>query len=79
MTNKKRLAILLFTLFLLALITPASQVAAQSCVQPPDGLVSWWPGDGNANDIQDSNYGTLQNGATFAPGIFSHEPMALTK
>jgi hypothetical protein len=41
---------------------------AQTCVQPPAGLVSWWPGDGDVEDIQDSNHGTLQNGATFAPG-----------
>jgi hypothetical protein len=40
----------------------------QTCTQPPSGLVSWWPGDGNANDIQDGNDGTLQNGAAFAPG-----------
>ncbi len=39
------------------------------CAPPPAGLVSWWPGDGNANDIIGTNYGTLQNGATFAPGI----------
>ncbi|MBI1928691.1 hypothetical protein HYR99_31160 [Candidatus Poribacteria bacterium] len=32
------------------------------------GLVSWWPGDGNANDIVNGNHGTLQNGATFAAG-----------
>ena len=32
-------------------------------------MVSWWPGDGNANDIQGSNNGTLLNGATFAPGM----------
>jgi hypothetical protein len=31
-------------------------------------MVSWWPGDGDANDIQDGNNGTPQNGATFAPG-----------
>src|SRR4029077_7383892 len=31
-------------------------------------MVSWWPGDGDANDIQDSNNGTLQNGVTFAAG-----------
>jgi hypothetical protein len=31
-------------------------------------MVSWWPGDGNADDIQDDNDGTLQNGATFASG-----------
>lgn len=39
-----------------------------SCVEPRSGLVSWWSGDGNADDIRDSNEGTLQNGATFAPG-----------
>src|SRR5437899_5165224 len=22
-----------------------------TCVAPPSGMVSWWPGDGNANDI----------------------------
>ena len=38
------------------------------CVNPPSGLVSWWPGDDNANDIKGSNNGTLQNGATFAAG-----------
>jgi hypothetical protein len=36
------------------------------CVQPPAGLVSWWPGDGNANDIIDRNDGILKGGATFA-------------
>ena len=41
------------------------------CVTPPSNLVSWWPGDGNANDIEDSNPGTLLNGATFAAGKVS--------
>ncbi|HEV8404571.1 MAG TPA: LamG domain-containing protein [Nitrososphaera sp.] len=31
-------------------------------------MVSWWPGEGNADDIQDENEGTLQNGATFGSG-----------
>jgi len=39
------------------------------CVNPPSGLVSWWPGDDNANDIEDSNHGALQNGASFASGL----------
>jgi hypothetical protein len=39
-----------------------------TCVQPPPNMVSWWPGDGDPNDIQDGNNGTLQGGATFAPG-----------
>jgi len=37
-------------------------------VPPPAGLVSWWPGEGNANDIFGSNNGTLVNGTTFAAG-----------
>jgi hypothetical protein len=39
------------------------------CVQPPSGLVSWWPGDGNAQDIIGLNDGTLQGGTSFAQGI----------
>ena len=35
---------------------------------PPTGLVSRWLADGNANDTENLNNGTLQNGATFAPG-----------
>jgi len=37
---------------------------APACVPPPSGLVSWWPGDGNAQDIWSTNNGTLQGGAT---------------
>src|SRR5262249_16408719 len=40
-----------------------------TCTPPPPNMVSWWPGDGNANDIQGGNNGTLQNGATFAAGM----------
>lgn len=39
-----------------------------ACFPPPTSMVSWWPGDGNANDIQDGNNGTLQGGATFSSG-----------
>ena len=46
----------------------AGAVVAGSCVSPPVGIISWWPGDGNANDIQDGNRGVLINGATFATG-----------
>jgi hypothetical protein len=38
------------------------------CVSPPIGLVAWWPGQGNANDIAGTNNGTLHNGVAFAPG-----------
>ena len=32
------------------------------------GLVSWWRAEGNAHDARGTNHGTLENGATFAPG-----------
>ncbi len=38
-------------------------------LQPPPGLVAWWPGDGNPNDIIGGNDGLLENGTTFAPGF----------
>ena len=31
-------------------------------------MVAWYPGDGNANDVQGGNNGTLQGGATFTSG-----------
>jgi hypothetical protein len=49
----------------------AGNAAAQDCVESPAGLVSWWPGDGNATDIVSGFDGTLVNGATFAPGFVS--------
>ena len=35
-----------------------------SCTAAPSGLIGWWPGDGNANDIADALNGTLMGGAT---------------
>jgi hypothetical protein len=43
--------------------------SAPVCVPRPSSMVSWWPGDGNANDIQGTNHGTLPGGVTFAPGM----------
>jgi len=54
---------------LLALLIPVSFAAANTCVEPPSGLVSWWPGDGHADDIAGGNHGTRRNGATFANGM----------
>ena len=38
------------------------------CAPPPSGLVSWWPGEGNANDIMGNNNGFLQGGMSFTAG-----------
>jgi len=35
---------------------------------PTFSPISWWPGEGNANDVADGNQGTTQGGVTFAPG-----------
>ena len=48
-------------------LTPAiSGTFVLSC--GPAGIVSWWPGEGNANDVVGPNDGTRVNGATFASG-----------
>src|SRR5438552_18884489 len=46
----------------------AGSATAPVCVAPPSGLVSWWPAEGNADDIGDGNYGALVNEATFSAG-----------
>jgi len=47
----------------------APRVAAQSsCVQPPSGMVSWWPAGGHTFDIQDGNHATLSGNPTFVTG-----------
>jgi hypothetical protein len=38
------------------------------CVQPPSGLVAWWPGDGDGNDNTGGNTSTLTGGLTFSAG-----------
>jgi hypothetical protein len=37
-------------------------------VSAPSGLVGWWPGEGNANDVFGANNGTLVGSASFAAG-----------
>ena len=49
-------------------IFPTSLQAQYS--PPTSGLVSWWRGDGNANDSADGNNGNALNGAGYAAGVF---------
>jgi parallel beta-helix repeat protein len=50
----------------------ASRLGSVSgCVPPPSGMVAWYPGDDNTSDIVGGNNGTLEGGATFAPGLVS--------
>jgi hypothetical protein len=43
-------------------------MVAQTPVTPSTGMISWWPGDGNASDIVDGNNGTIVGPVGFAPG-----------
>ena len=58
-----------FLLFFLLSLLASSHAEVQTCVRSPSELVSWWSGDGNADDIQNVNNGTLQGDATFAAGM----------
>lgn len=60
-------ALLAISGFLLSPVLQASD-RPSTCTAPPSGLVGWWPGDGNGNDIVGGNNGTLLDGATFAAG-----------
>ena len=46
-----------------------NEFTVADAIEPPEGLVSWWPGDGNADDIAGPNHGTLGGETTFAPGM----------
>ena len=65
----KRRSAFLIGIFLLATAMLAAPAAAQDCVAPPEGLVSWWPADGNADDVFAGHDGTILGGMGFEPGM----------
>jgi len=42
---------------------------AAACIQPPAGVVGWWPGDGNRDDATDRNPGVAEGEVSYAPGM----------
>ena len=48
--------------------TPTPIPSTPTPAPPSPGLLNWWPGNGNANDIVSGVNGTMRNGATFAAG-----------
>ncbi len=48
-------------------------VSAQFCLEPPEGIVSWWDGDTISEtfafDIEDGNDGFLKDGVFITPGL----------
>jgi hypothetical protein len=66
----KRIEILVIVItFLAGAAISAGSAAAQSCVDPPDGLISWWTGDGTTDDSHSNLHATAIGGAHFAPGL----------
>ena len=57
-----------FTVVLALVFAAVGSVYAAGFASPPSGLVSWWPGEGNANDIVSGNNGVLMNGMSFTNG-----------
>jgi lysophospholipase L1-like esterase len=45
-----------------------ADITPTACTPPPPNMVSWWPGDGNADDLVGTNHGTLEGGVTFVEG-----------
>lgn len=48
--------------------TPDETAIAKQCAAVPDGLIGWWPGNGDAQDMVTGNNGTLHGGASFEAG-----------
>ncbi len=46
-----------------------SQGVCRACATLPNDLISWWPGENNAEDAAGGNFGVLIGGVGFAPGI----------
>ncbi|MDB6124623.1 MAG: Immunoglobulin I-set domain protein, partial [Pedosphaera sp.] len=52
----------------MAMLTIATPGNVPGSIPGPTNMVSWWTGDGNPLDIQGTNDGTLQGGATYVVG-----------
>jgi hypothetical protein len=49
----------------------AKPEGVSACLPPPPGMVGWWPGEGNGDDIRGENNGALEN-VGFAPAKVDH-------
>jgi hypothetical protein len=63
MTTNGKVCVVAFLLAIFPLVAQGS-----TCSEPPSGLVSWWPGDANENDIVDLNNPIGMNEVSLVPG-----------
>jgi len=69
--NEVRMKRYCFVSIFLFVLAASATLAAQvlpSCVRPPSGIVAWWPGEGNADDLLKNSPGVMQNGVSFTTG-----------
>jgi hypothetical protein len=52
----------------LSVLTNSTPLPPSGCLPPPTGLVSCWPGEGNAEDIIGANNGIATSGLTYTNG-----------
>ncbi len=45
-----------------------SPLPAPTCAPPPPNMTAWFPGEGDASNLIDSNHGALHGGLGFAAG-----------
>ncbi len=65
---KQRLFLKYFGIISILTIIILNLPAAAQCSAESSGIVSWWSGEDNANDIVGTNNGVLIGGASYAPG-----------
>src|SRR5438093_5124932 len=56
-------------LIVIAIVVPWGRTWSQSCLQPPSGMVAWWPGDGDARDIAGGHNGIVTGDLSFQNGL----------
>ncbi len=49
-------------------ICACAEGCGSACVDPPAGLIAWWPGDGDVEDIAGTRDGTAVGGPAFIDG-----------
>ena len=62
----KRNILRVFVVVCVVLVIPSQIWAA--CVNLLVGLVSWWPGESNVNDVIGGNFGIVSGGMSFTVG-----------
>ena len=55
-------------IILLIVVVADTKNVIGDCVSPPADLISWWSGNGNADDRMNNNPGTAENGTTYGEG-----------